>query len=58
MCIRDRDGTGAGKRYHNHFSSNNMSLDLSLIHIYVLDKGKNLFFAERIYMEGIYYRLF
>ena len=24
----------------------------------VLDKGKNLFFAERIYMEGIYYRLF
>lgn len=24
----------------------------------VLDKGKNLFLAERIYMEGIYYRLF
>ena len=24
----------------------------------VLDKGKNLFFVERIYMEGIYYRLF
>ena len=24
----------------------------------VLYKGKTLFFAERIYMEGIYYRLF
>ena len=26
-CYHGLDGTGAGKRYHDHFSSYNMSLD-------------------------------